>query len=438
MKIREMKKIYAVLYLFIMIFAPPFLLKTNLILSFYSILMILIKYRKRYQQVLMPSGQKRWVASICFFLAYAIAMILINGIFFNDMVQISHYTALFNRFMVLTVTLIPCVTYYICYMESNHLGVEDFIRFMIYASLIEAGLVFFSFVFDDFHNFLLILLRRFGDSDLYENTWYVAIRSYGFAGTFVDTFGFGMGLLAGISLIYGVLYKKIYVFFSLIIAIAGTIDSRTAMVIYAISIVVVLSYGVLKGKGKLLLGSLIGFAVMFIVARLMLQFLENINYATYAWVQNAWREIRLLFESGESTGTFKILFSDGFWQFPGFFQFLFGSGHSLYIAEGYAHSDVGYINDLWFVGIFGMFFLYGNLFQLVRKCYISFSDISIKLYCIFFVLSFLVFNVKGCAIGYNPGMAVMLSMIFVTAFLSQNKKAEINLQIKPREKIHEI
>lgn len=424
MKIREMKKIYAVLYLFIMIFAPPFLPKTNLILSLYSILMILIKYRQSYQQILVPGGQKRWMASICFFLAYAIAVILINGIFFNDMVQISHYTALFNRFMVLTVTLVPCATYYICYMKSNHLGEEDFIRCMVYAALIEAGLVLFSFVFDDFHNLLLILLRRFGDSSLYENTWYILIRSYGFAGTLVDTFGFGMGLLAGISLIYGVLYKKIYTFFSLIIAIAGTIDSRTTLVIYAISIVLVLSYGVLKVKRKLLLYSLIGFAVMFILIRLMLQFLENINYATYIWVQDAWHEIRLLFESGESTGTFKVLFSDGFWQFPGFFQFLFGSGHSLYSAEGYAHSDVGYINDLWFVGIFGVFFLYGNLFQLVRKCYISFSNILIKLYCIFFVLSFLIFNVKGCAIGYNPGMAVILSAIFVISFLSKSKKNE--------------
>lgn len=438
MKIKEIKRIYIVLYLFIMVFAPPFLPKTNLILSLYSILMILVKYRHIYQQVLLPSGQKRWMASIFFLLAYAVVMIFINGIFFNDMVQIGHYTSLFNRFMVLAATLVPCSTYCICYMKSNHFVAEDFIRFIVYAALVEVVFVFFSFVSGDFHNFLLIFLRKFGDSTLYKNTWYITIRSYGFAGTLVDTFGFGMGILAGITLIYGIFHKKIYAFFSLIIAAAGTINSRTAIVIYIISIILILSYGVLKGKGKLLLCSLIGFSIMFILAKLILLFLKNINYATYIWVQNAWHEIRLLLESGESTGTFRILFSDAFWQIPGLFQFLFGSGHSLYGAEGYRHSDVGYINDLWFVGIFGLVFLYGNLFILIRRCCTFISDVSIKLYCAYFVLSFLVFNVKACAIGYNPGMAVMLSVIFVTAFLSQNKKSEINLQIKHGEKLHEI
>ena len=421
-KLKTLKSIYLVLYLFILIFAPPFFYKTNLILAAWSVFLILKEYQKTYRQVLGTSGQKRWMVMIAVLLAYAMIIIVLNGILFHDLVQVRHYASLFNRYMVLTITLLSCSTYCICYFRKNGFGIEDFIRFIIYAGLIESGLVFLSFISSGFHNYLLVLLKKFGDSTLYGNAWYIEIRSYGFAGTLLDTFGLGMGLLAGISLFYGVLHEKRFLFYSVLIAIAGTIDSRTTALIYLISVFVIFIYSVCFLKIKLLVWC--GILVIGVsgAAGIIMGFLENVNNATYVWIMGAFESIKQLFFSGKSTGTFEILFSSSFWKLPNYFQFVFGTGHSLYQAEGYLHSDVGYINDLWFVGIIGIVFVYGNFFMLIRESYVSYSDILVKMSCIFIGSSFLVFNIKGCAIGYNPGMAVMLSLLFLTAFLSRDKR----------------
>ena len=41
------------------------------------------------------------------------------------------------------------------------------------------------------------------------------------------------------------------------------------------------------------------------------------------------------------------LTSSNFWNFPSFPRIICGTGHSLYEAQGYHYSDVGYINELW-------------------------------------------------------------------------------------------
>lgn len=420
------EEMYIIFFVFVLVFAPPILPKTNLILAAICMMLLLTKYKRNFSRVLYKSGEIHWIITIIVFVGYALTTILINSLVFDDMVQLGHYTALFNRFLVLTVTLVACTTYFICYTEKKAMDVKKYITYVVRAGLIQAIFVYASLLIDPIHDFFLYFLRLFGDSTLYENTWYVTIRSFGFAGTLVDTFGFGMGLIAGIALFYGVFYEKKYILYSLLIALAGTLDARTTLIIYLVSIVIVIIYFILNGKVGFVFKCGIALVLALVILNQVMPILQEVNIDTYNWLNAGIKSVQQLLEGDETSDSMAKLFSEKMWQIPESFQLIFGSGHSLYGARGYAHSDVGYINDLWFVGIVGMLFLYGSIGILIIKGYRRCQSILLKMCMIFFAGATLVFNIKGSAIGYNPGTAVLFSIIFMMNYFGEQKRKDVD------------
>ena len=108
-----------------------------------------------------------------------------------------------------------------------------------------------------------------------------------------------------------------------------------------------------------------------------------------------------------------LLFRDDYWNYPPFPRILVGTGHSLYGATGYVHSDVGYVNELWLFGVFGCTLLYGSIaemcIRLKKKTQVSMFEYA----AVFIMAAYFFFNIKGAALGYNPGAVAMFLIIFI-------------------------
>ena len=132
------------------------------------------------------------------------------------------------------------------------------------------------------------------------------------------------------------------------------------------------------------------------------------NEYTAGWFQSGINSISNFLAGNKSydnsNDAMSALFNDDFWKLPPFPRVLIGTGHSLYLAEGYNHSDVGYINEIWIWGIIGCVVFYGTI---IKQCGVLMRNKN-QLYSfigIFLMLSYFFFNINAAALGYKPGPA---------------------------------
>jgi hypothetical protein len=276
-------------------------------------------------------------------------------------------------------------------------------------------------------------MARFG-GDAYENTWYITVRSYGFAGTLVDLFGLGMGIIAGICFSYGLNKKKIYIILSIFIMIAGTLNARTTVIIYLISIVLTLAINLKKSDARKLLNTGVTVLILLGVFKCLYSYIEmnsSVN-PTASWIKQGINEFTDMVFNGEvdnSKHSFASMVTNkDKWELPKeMFRLFFGTGHSRFVIEGYLSTDIGYVNDIWFIGITGVILVYGSIVCVNLKNYIKTKSKLRKFNSVLLIASFLVFNIKGCALSYNPGAATIFLIMFTTAYYVKNENYYLNL-----------
>ena len=138
--------------------------------------------------------------------------------------------------------------------------------------------------------------------------------------------------------------------------------------------------------------------------------------ATAGWLQSAITDVTRFTQNrkaySESENEMVKLFSNRYWTFPDPIRTLIGTGHTLYDAEGYLHSDVGYTNNIWLMGIIGVIFMYGLLIKLAFNSVRSNISKVFTLTAVYTISAFFVFNIKGQAMGYNPGAISILTFLF--------------------------
>lgn len=428
-KRESLDRIIWTLYLFVVIFAPPIIPYPHLVLTAISVLLLVTEYRPYYKGIAVASTAYTWLLGMIVVAVYALTIPTAISMFLSDIVQTSHYISLFNRFAVLVVTIIPCSTLLLCKIYKSGYGIDFFLECIIKAGLLEGLTAILAFLSPAAKNLFISLMRKNTDIGLYTNNWYITVRAYGFAGTLVDLYGLGIAIIAGISFFYGVTRKRRYVIYSMVIAVAALLNARTGVVIYLVAVAFSLIYLIgtshLKSVGK----AIIAIIILYIFVQLVLSLISR-NAATNGWLSKALTDVQNFFnkstsgvQSAENNEIAK-LFSKRYWQFPSNpIRAVFGTGHSLYETGGaYAHSDVGYINDIWFIGLLGITFMYG---MIVRRSVniVRFSNNMVcRFAAIYILIAFFIFNIKGAAIGYNPGAASIFLLLFgMSYFVTQGE-----------------
>lgn len=416
-------KISYSLYLFVLVFAPPIVPYPHLFLTIFSLLMLATTYKRKVWIVLKRSGIYNWVLAMGLFAMYTVCVPLPISMLCNDIVNTSHYISVINRYGVLIVAVSVCVTYLLCKTDRDGYGYEFLLESLINAGVIEGVCAALAFLFPGVKSIFIFFMKQFSASNLYSNTWYITVRSYGFASTLVDVFGLGAALIAGICFFYGITRKKIYMAESIVIAIATILNSRTGLLVYLISIMLSLLYVLQKGDIRKIISTLIAIGLLIVAGSKILDIMSTNEY-TAGWFQAGIKSIQNFMSGNRTSNTsgdaMSMLFQDNFWKFPTFPRIIFGTGHSLYGAEGYAHSDVGYVNEIWLFGILGCLLLYGKI---IEMCGMMKKSTRIPMFdyaAVFLLISYFFFNIKGAALGYNPGAVVMFFIIFVGTYQSKS------------------
>lgn len=422
---KKIDKILCSLYLFVLVFAPPLIPYPHLFLTIFSLLALATTYRGMVWSVLKRSGIYNWILKMTLLAIYVISIPLPISMLCNDIVNTSHYISIINRYGVLLVAVSVCVTYILCKTEINGYDHKFLLESLINAGLIEGGCAALAFLFPGIKSFFIFFMKRFSESYLYSNTWYITVRSYGFASTLVDVFGLGIALIAGMCFFYGITQKKIYIFESIIIAIATVLNSRTGLLVYLIAILFSMLYVLQKRDLRKIVSVVIAIGILLLVGSKILEIMSTNEY-TAGWFQAGVKSIKNVVSgngiSNTNNDAVGLLFQDNFWRFPEFPRIIFGTGHSLYGVKGYAHSDVGYINEVWLFGILGCLVLYEKIIEMCRTMNKETQIPIFKYAALFLLISYFFFNIKCEVLGYNPGAVVMFFIIFVGTYQAKSCK----------------
>ena len=110
----KIDKISCSLYLFVLVFAPPLIPYPHLFLTIFSFLALATTYRGTVWRIVKKSGIYNWVMVMALLVIYTVCIPFPISMICGDIVNLSHYISVINRYGVLVVAVSVCGTYLLC------------------------------------------------------------------------------------------------------------------------------------------------------------------------------------------------------------------------------------------------------------------------------------------------------------------------------------
>ncbi|WP_424475222.1 hypothetical protein [Oceanobacillus kimchii] len=412
-------KIYLVIYLFLIIFAPPVIpINIVILIASFTLLIILINYRSKAIDMLRASSIKHFILLLAIAVVYILFVIGSNIIFFSGDYYVNYITSIY-RIVILIIMQLICITYVLLFCQKYKLSLRDILVSIVSAGAIQSLIALAALLFPSFKNLLIeVMIINTGSTAFFnENSYSYAYtyRYYGFSATLLDTFGYGTGIIAIISVFLAFKYNLGYLILFPICVIAPFLNSRTGLLVILVGLILLLP--VLFKRFSLLRIIKVFILTIFaiITSVILYNILTKISPNTVHWVIDGFESI-FNFVRGESYDRYSTadnLFSDDFWSLPPDLFFVFGAGHTVYgIKELGFHSDVGYINLLWLGGIIGLILILIPFIYLFIKSLIGSKNNSNIYLVLFIICSFFITMIKADLIGYNSGTILVLLICF--------------------------
>ena len=428
-------KISFIAFLFLLLFGPPVIpqVNTGLLTCLGACAALVIRFRGEILNSVKRSGAGRFSLLLLAFLGYLAVVTLVSTLVFHERVQTMHYITQWYRFFL----IFPCLTgasLYICLRarELNYTP-EQLGMCFVWAACAQFVLAMAALMFPQLKEaFVSAIYRCTGDRYLTVK-WITMRRGFGYSNSFVDSFGWGMGIVAALPF-FAVSKKSFRPLLFVPIALFVTlVNARTGLLMAAIggaASVPWLWKSFLAADRQRRKKAVKTVIAALLILCILLTAVFVFNKVTLRWaigdvlsfIDDVTPELtpegteeepttrRHLSDS--KTSTADVLFSDRFWSLPPAGILLFGCGHSIFGAEGYPNSDVGYVNDLWLGGIFGCALLYGAFGAVFLTAFRRSTELKRKLLTVFLAVSFAVFQIKANAIMFCAGLNVMLPMLF--------------------------
>ncbi|MBP3339455.1 MAG: hypothetical protein J6L69_08635 [Lachnospiraceae bacterium] len=414
-------KMFLSIYLFCFIYAPP-VIKVNFIyiVAAWAYVLLTLKYKDVVTKLLKNKKVFFFNLGIMCVLGYYIVMAILDNLYFKSGVQFQNYLMVMYRFFTILFVIEPVVIYIIAFAKKRKLMIKDIIECIIYAGLIESGFSILCLISPTIKLQLnTIMFANASSKDITEMAlWQYNGRYYGFSEVLVDLFGFGSGIIAGICMLYGYYVdSKFYKFFPFLF-IMTAINAITGVIIIGVAVFFVIINSRLNKKRicTILSAPLVIICMFFIMNAVAPNALNRL-------INNFWA----VFDSTKVTTlvtSVDILFNEKFWNLPeNWYQIIFGTGHSVYGAQNFGHSDVGYINNIWSFGLVGSSMLYITYYKFIMKTKENLSNVYQKTQLYLFI-ALMVFEIKAVGIGCNPGNVVIILLIFVINFLDKKEVCE--------------
>ena len=419
-------KISFIVLLFFIIFSPPVIpvVNTTLVTAAVLGILIFVKYKGQISDALKSSKIMLFCLVFSLFLLYLALTTVVNFCLGNT-VQLMHYVKLWYRFfLIVPMSAVICL-YIVLRTKELSYSPEKLCMCIIIATMLQFVLAFSALLFPSVKSFFIdIIYKNTGDGYL-DIPWVMARRGFGFSNSFLDSFGFGMGIVAALPLfILKPENKKILLLIPFLLLIS-ILNVRTGLIIAFLGVLTALPHFfiVFKKSNKPILILTVITAFALLICLLIIVYL--CNPVTLGWIIEDVSSIagtvipeasnQILpdaIASNSDTTTAQVLFSSRFWNIPLGLTLIFGSGHTIFGAVGFPNSDVGYINDLWMGGIVGTAILYSAFILIILQALKGSKKLSRKSLVVFLSLSFFVFQIKANAIAFNAGLIVFLMLLF--------------------------
>lgn len=402
-------------FLFLAIFAPPVIPNVNLLylLAFYSIGSMLMYYRE-YIKVVLSDRMIRMLYRHMLLMVLYFIFPMMRSILNNTLIEKTNYIYVIYRFVSIILIFFPICSYCVVYCQKHKLSMNDFIEVLIGSSLYEFVFCILTLVSSEIKNILVEIMIN--NTGYYYNIqpWTIRQRFWGFAASMTDYFGYTLGIIAGICLWYAIYKKQRYFIMLPILMLMIILNATTGLVIFAIFALTILGRSIINKKRNIT--NIIILLVFLLSVPLILYLLKTYVPFGYEKIIDNFYQIVNPSKVKAYNTSINDLLAARHWQIPNsIFSIIFGAGHSLLATEFFQRSDVGYINDIWSFGIVGML-IYMNAYIkfILAKKNKEFMIIKYSL-----VISALVFNIKGVAVGCNSGVLVTLLIVFTSCFLTK-------------------
>lgn len=430
----NIKKIWLLIYIFLAIFEPPILpFPLIYLMGGVTVFLLIFKYGLTIPlKIINKSGMKKLLYFFFAMLCYLMIVNAIDFLFIESIDLVSNRLKCINQLIVLTVIEILEIWYIFQVSDELNFKLEDLFKMIFISGALQGICSITAYFVPSVRSFFV----RFGDSALFNNAYFLERRGYGFSMTLIDTFGYGMGLIAGYILLLKWNKKKIWKIIALALTIFSIfVNARTGIVIFSIAIILKVLQG--ENKGKQLLKIVIAMPIIYLAIYkfIPIAFKAGIKSTniTIKWVAMDMQELYTSLLYGESTGTTlsNASFFSNFGNLPSnVFEFMLGSGHSIYDTTNKLgfRTDIGYINLWWEFGIVGMLVLLGGIFVWMAKAFLAWRDVYIKSIVILNIISFFIVLFKAILIGYNTG--VFVNYLTISAITYYSSKTGYNYRTK--------
>lgn len=422
-KKNTLDEIGLVFYLFCFIFAPPIIPKINFIfvVFVYSLIQLYKRKRSLVKSVFIQSKLKCFCTYMILAYFYIIIIMLFGMIFVN--VGLSNYIKTIYRFILIIPITVTCILYILVRAKEMQYDIYELIYAIIKAGLIQATLAIVMFLSPSIKQFLVnIMFANTGD-DITQNLWVYQRRLYAFSNSILDSFGYGTGVIATLPIFLAFKRKVKYLFYVPFLLIVPLLNSRTGLIIFGIGLAISLPLYLCRMNIKRVVKTSISILLILFCINIGYGIVKEVNPTTVMWVENGISDFISLFSKDNEvssmgyTESVSSLFNEEKWYLPNSIGLIFGTGHNVYQAKGFKHSDVGYINDLWLGGVVGVILFYSPLIVLLIMEAKNKKQRELKYLLYYLLLAFIVANIKGYMINYNVGMAVTLSILFSESYL---------------------
>ena len=398
-----------VVYTFLAIFQPPFLpIAFIYILGLYTIIWLYYNANKTTTIRIFKASKILWLSKIfLFFFFYILIIGTIDQILIEPALTISTRLRSINQLVVLSFIEFAFIWYLLIHFNRLNYNFRDIITIIIISGILQGIFALSAFTIPQLRK----LYMMFGDQTLYGNAYFIERRGYGFSMILIDTFGYGMGLIAGYMILLSWIKKKIMLILSLgLILFTIVINARTGIIVFLVAIIIKFLSN--KNIGKTIC-SIIFTAILSISlysnVPVILEIGRMSDNATISWISGSFSDLYYLLNSSNTSTSLEldeVGFLSNFIELPNnTFEFLFGTGHHVYDTESTLgfRTDIGYYNLLWEFGIIGTIAILLYLGWFIIQPFFITKDLELRRIALFNLITYSIVLMKAILIGFSPG-----------------------------------
>lgn len=425
----HLKMFFLYIYAFLFIYTPTNFFPIHImhILVVIAVFYFSLKWRGFYKFL----KSKFYISSVLIFI-YLITILLVHQSLGNS---VDFYAAYSYAILFLEV---PICSFFIIYHLNKNIYLNDnsLLKYCFFLGLGQLVFILFTLLSPSLRD-LILSTSRGGELLVHISNNTGGLRSFGLASGYTSDLGMILGVfsMVCISMMLRNVKTINMLFLAVFFIIGAVINSRTGLA--APIIFLFFAFFLFSFNFIIVLG--LGGGLSIVAVIVLLNFNLEGALDSFGRVLIMWEEVWSLFQ-GRRIGVFSALTDMHFFPKDSSI-FWFGRGKSVF-SDNFIHSDIGYVNDIYLMGLFNLIIVAFLFFKLHWK---TFSLLKLKLKLAFFVslfVSLFIFYFKGVNLFTSNSLTNFLFLISVGVYgiNALNRKYPVNRASPTTKKrvFHEI